>query len=125
MSVLIIDDNLGFVQRIGGLLRELANVGDINTAYDFEEAIKEIDKQMPDVALLDIHLPGKSGIELLKYIRHLDKSCCVLMATNQADEYHRTLCQKLGADYFLDKTYEFPRILEIVRTMKNQSDRIP
>jgi response regulator of citrate/malate metabolism len=41
------------------------------------------------MVVLDIHLPGKSGIELLKYIKKAGRFCWILMITNQADEYYR------------------------------------
>jgi DNA-binding response OmpR family regulator len=47
--------------------------------------------EKPDMELPDIRLPGKSGIELLKYTRRAGRFCWILMITYQADEYNRRL----------------------------------
>ena len=121
LNILLVDDNYQFVERLTGLFKELDNVAEIKAASDYEEAKKILTAQMPDIALLDIHLPGKSGIELLKFIRGFNRTCCVMMVTNQADEYYKNLCLKLGADYFFDKTKDFLQIPEIVRKYEKPS----
>src|SRR5687768_13386180 len=104
VRVVLVDDSPLFVQRIIKLLHEFSMIAGIKVASSYEEAVKILDKEMPDVALLDINLPGKSGIEVLKRIRSVNTTCCVIMVTNQVDDYYRSLCQNLGANYFFDKT---------------------
>jgi CheY-like chemotaxis protein len=113
-TILLVDGNYEFTKRMSELLRELSVIGKVKVALSYEEAEKIISKQMPDFALLDIHLPGRNGIELLKVIKNLKKPCCVVMVTNQADEYYRNLCRKLGAEYFLDKTNDFSAIPALI-----------
>ena len=60
-TILIVDDNLNFVDRMIGLLREVTNVGDIHTAADYEEARRLLAEEKPDAVLLDINLPGKNA----------------------------------------------------------------
>jgi response regulator of citrate/malate metabolism len=78
------------------LLIELLAVRKVKVASNYEEAVKIISEQMHDFALLDIHLPGKNGIELLKLIKNSKRPCRVVMVTNQADEYHKNLWRKFG-----------------------------
>lgn len=118
LLILIVDDNMNFVKRIIGLLEDLNNIGYINVANDYEQAIKFLEEEKPDLALLDINLPGKSGIEILRKIKETNNECEVVMVSNHADEYYRNLCSELGAKYFLDKSNEFAMVPEIIEHME-------
>ena len=115
--MLIVDDNMRFIERMIGLLDENTNIGYINVANDYNEATRIIDEERPDVVLLDINLPGKSGIEILKQIRNSGKNSHVIMVTNHADEYYRDQCKEIGADHFLDKSNDFSKVPGIIRQL--------
>ena len=110
----MIDDNMCFIERMVGLLDEVKNISYINIASDYDEASRLVNQDKPDLVLLDINLPGKSGIEILKKIRSQDKECKVIMLTNHADEYYRQQCREFGADLFLDKSNDFAKVPEII-----------
>lgn len=111
---MIVDDNLNFVTRMKGLLEELAAITSINVASDYDTAIRQIREHQPDFVLLDINLPGKSGIEILRVIKQNKWECEVIMISNHADEYYRNQCYELGARHFLDKSSEFGLVTEII-----------
>jgi response regulator of citrate/malate metabolism len=123
LTILLVDDNYEFAKRMSGVLKELPVVEEVKVAVSYEEAEKVISAQMPDFALLDIHLPGKNGIELLKLIKKSKSACCVIMVTNQADEFYRTVCKILGAEYFFDKTNDFPAIPALIFEMAGERAR--
>ncbi len=114
LLVLMVDDNMRFVERMKGLLTGQANVGDINVASDYEEACRSVKSDAPDVILLDINLPGRNGMELLKEMRRRSRDCKIIMLTNHSEEYYRQQCTALGADYFLDKSHDFAKVPEII-----------
>jgi CheY-like chemotaxis protein len=114
LLVLIVDDNSRFVDRIVSMLENLNNIGYINVASDYNQAINYLEQERPDLILLDINLPGKSGIELLRQIKKTGNSCQVIMISNHAEDYYRQQCFKLGARYFLDKTNEFGKVPDII-----------
>jgi CheY-like chemotaxis protein len=118
LRILLVDDNRPFIERMICMLSELNIIQEINVASSYEEAINILNSQLPDLVLLDIHLPGKNGIELLKMIKRSGWSCHVMMLSNQADEYYRRLCYSSGADHFFDKTNDFLLIPDIIRNMK-------
>ena len=113
--ILIVDDNLNFVDRMIGLLNEVAGVGEIMVASDFDEARRVLAEENPNVVLLDINLPGKNGIELLLLIKKNKEECELIMITNHADDYYRNQCYELGAAYFLDKSNDFAQVPNIIR----------
>ncbi len=91
------------------ILSELTCIAVIENSDNGIEALNMILRDCPDVILLDINLPGKSGLSILKEIK-TQSQAKVIMLTNYSDEYYRSLCSRLGADHFLDKSTEFEKI---------------
>lgn len=117
LSILIVDDNESYVQRMKRMLNELDNVSYIFSANNYEEAFSQLDTHAHDMVLLDINLPGKSGISLLKKIQERKWPCEVIMISNFSAETYKEQCKKLGARYFLDKTGEFEKVPMIIAGM--------
>ncbi len=114
LIILIVDDNINFIERMISMLDELDNIGYINVANNYDEANRSIAAEKPDVVLLDINLPGKNGIDLLRKIKQNGWSCQVIMITNHVDEYYKEQCSGLGASHFLDKSNEFGLVPSII-----------
>jgi DNA-binding response OmpR family regulator len=112
--ILIIDDNLNFADRMIEILEEVDHVGYISVAANYEEGYRLFFEERPKLVLLDINLPGKSGIELLKIFRQSAWACEVIMITNHSSDHYKLQCQELGAKYFLDKTNDFGLVAGIV-----------
>lgn len=113
LKILIVEDSLLIVKRLWSLLSDMDGVATIVHAKDGNEAILLAIELNPDVIILDIKIPGKSGVEVLPELK--TKSYAkVIMLTNYSDTYYKNLCMKLGAEYFLDKSNEFEKINEIL-----------
>ena len=117
--ILIVDDNMNFVDRMISLLDDTDSIGHISVASNYDEARQLLVSENPDVVLLDINLPGKSGIELLKLIRHNSSQCKVVMITNHTDNYYKQQCHDLGANHFLDKSNDFGLVPGIIKQLAN------
>jgi DNA-binding NarL/FixJ family response regulator len=112
--ILIVDDNANFVDRMIGLLEEVENTRYIAVASNYDEARRLLAIENPDVVLLDINLPGKNGIEILKLIRQNNSACEVIMLSNHTDDYYRQQCRELGARHFLDKSSDFGLVPQLI-----------
>ncbi len=116
-ALLIVDDNKKYVVRLISLLEEAGHASPIITAENYDEAISLIAKKKPGIVLLDINMPGKTGMEVLRYIKREDWECKVVMVTNHSNESYHKLCLDAGANYFLDKTRDFGLIPSLVEKM--------
>lgn len=87
---------------------------EIKIASDYNSAMELLCTGRHDFLLLDINMPGKSGIELLRNIREQSIVSEVVMLTNHSEAYYREQCKELGAKYFLDKSNDFLQVPEIV-----------
>ena len=115
LKLLIVDDSVIIGSRLRALLMPFENISIIGHAENFKEASAIIDTMHPDVILLDIEMPDKSGIDLLTEIRLMHSQAKVIMCTNYVNPYSKNLCLQLGADYFLDKSNEFEKIPSLLR----------
>jgi DNA-binding NtrC family response regulator len=113
-QILIVDDNMNFVDRVIGLLEDLDNISHINVASNYDEARKLFFSEDHRIVLLDINLPGKNGIELLKIFKESKKDTDIIMVTNHADAYYQQQCMELGAKHFLDKSNDFSLLPGII-----------
>jgi DNA-binding NtrC family response regulator len=110
-NVLIIDDEADFVQTINErlALRGMA----VSTALDGAAGLRELERQHnTDVVLLDIQMPGMSGIETLQRIKASHPGVEVIMLTGHATVETAIEGMKLGAFDYLLKPYEMETLLQ-------------
>jgi DNA-binding NarL/FixJ family response regulator len=114
-KVFVVDDSAIVRERLITLLAEVPNVTIAGEAEMARDAIAGIERQHPDIVVLDISMPGGSGIQVLEKIKKDRPAPMVIMLTNFDHPQYRQRCMQLGADHFLDKSNSFERVIEIVR----------
>jgi DNA-binding NarL/FixJ family response regulator len=114
MKVFIADDSSEIRKRIIAMLSDLENIEMIGEAGNVQDAIQSIQAFDPDVVILDIRMPGGSGIDVLKKIEKRNETPVVIILTNYPHSQYRKKCMEAGADFFFDKSGEFERIVEVV-----------
>lgn len=119
MTVLIVDDSPLIIQKINELLQDLSILLHLISCGTHSEAIQLLEEFRPSVAILDINLPDKSGIEVLNYIKRNHPKTIVIMCTNQDSSYYRERCFQLGASYFIDKSKDFENIPRLIYLLYN------
>src|SRR5574340_1241058 len=90
----------------------------VGQASDVPGAGESIGRLKPEVLILDLHMPGGNGMEVLKDVKARFPAIKVIVLTNYPSPQHRKHCLELGADYFLDKSGEFGKLPEIFRLMR-------
>ncbi|MBI2206233.1 MAG: response regulator [Candidatus Rokubacteria bacterium] len=102
LTLLIVDDET----RISDLLTEwLESTYTIVTAADGETALARVGRDTPDLMLLDINLPGVSGLEVLKRVRELRPDLPVIMITATTAHFEITAALMRGAFGYLPKPF--------------------
>jgi DNA-binding NarL/FixJ family response regulator len=117
MKVFIADDSKIVVDRLADLLRDVRGVEVAGQAGDALEAVRCIRQVNPDAVILDLQMPGGSGLDVLRAIRPDHPGLYVLICTNYAYPQFREECLSAGANYFLDKSTEFEKIPDILREL--------
>ncbi|MFM7627568.1 MAG: response regulator [Gammaproteobacteria bacterium] len=107
-QILIVDDD----RELAGMLGEyLAREGfGVDHAMDAEAALSALALREPDLVILDVMLPGRSGLDLLRELRAGCPRLPVLMLTARGDPVDRIVGLELGADDYLPKPFD-PREL--------------
>ena len=115
IEILIVDDNAD----IRNILNELIIDAGYKTriAANYNQALKEIDKKIPDVAILDVKLDkgDNDGIELLTHIKSKNKDVPVIIITGHANIEMAVNSLKHGAFEFIEKPFDQTRLLNFVK----------
>ncbi len=124
-KVFIVDDSPVVRERIATLLADLPSVEIVGQAEIAFEAISATRRLKPDVMLLDISMPGGSGIHVLEMVKKERPAPLVIMLTNFAHEQYRQKCLQLGADFFFDKSTEFEKVLSVLNPVNEAAEPSP
>ena len=114
-SVLIADDDIAICEA---LERSLRFEGfKVRTALNGELAIEEIEKDIPDILILDINMPEVDGIQVTKYLRSLDIDIpiCILSARDEVSD--RISGLEAGADDYVVKPFSFEELLARIHAL--------
>jgi DNA-binding NarL/FixJ family response regulator len=118
IKVLIVDDSLVVRERLVAILDELAGIEIVGQAENVTEAIGAVRKLRPDVIILDIWMPGGSGIDVLRQIKQGGAGPMVIILTNYPFPEYRQRCLNAGANFFLDKSTEFDQIPKLFKEFR-------
>ena len=114
-EILIIDDN----PDIRNILKDLISDAGYETriAANYNQALNEIDKKLPDVAIIDVKLDkgDNDGIELLNHIKNKNKDIPVIIISGHANIEMAIKSLKSGAFEFLEKPFDEERLMNFVK----------
>lgn len=114
MRVLLADDSDLILERLAEILvafKQLEIVASLNNGNDTLNAIRTL---KPDIAIIDIRMPGLNGIEVLTEIKKEDSDTKFIILSFYSADYYRKLANHAGADYFFNKAEEFDRVVHAV-----------
>ena len=115
VEILIVDDNSDIRNILNDLILDAGYKTRI--AANYNQALSEIDKKMPDVAILDVKLDkgDNDGIELLTHIKSKNKDVPVIIITGHANVEMAVNSLKHGAFEFIEKPFDQNRLLNFVK----------
>lgn len=117
MRVFIVDDSAIVRVRLKAMFSEIPGIEIVGEAANARDAIKDIRKLKPDVAIVDIRMPGGNGIDTLKNIKEMKQAPMVIILTNYPYPQYRNKCMEAGADFFFDKSSEFEKVMEVLEQL--------
>ncbi|MDX2121290.1 MAG: response regulator [Gemmatimonadota bacterium] len=123
ISVLVVDDE----EPIRNALKKFLNQQgyDVLTAPSGDEALRILQRQKISVVLLDVRMPGKSGIDLVPLLLELEPSVAILMLTAVNDATTAALCMQRGAMDYLTKPIDLSDLARaILRAIRRRDSQI-
>lgn len=112
IKMLIVDDEEGICKFLKKIFENVGfKVSATTSAYG---SLSLIDKERPQIVLLDIIMPDVSGLEVLKRIKENDKSIKVIMLTVAGGKETKEKAAQLGADYFIRKPFSENFLKEVI-----------
>jgi DNA-binding NarL/FixJ family response regulator len=116
ISVLLVDDHPVVVE---GLRKVLATAGDIDVtgeAHDAAHAIEQARLLSPDVVLLDLRMPGASGVQAVRRMREQSVNAAVIILTSYGDQAYVRQALEAGADGYLLKSTRPEDLIASIRS---------
>ena len=121
-EILVIDDNPDIRILVSNILKD--KKFEVRTAANYDQAVFEINKKLPDLAIVDIKLdrPDKDGIDLLKLLIKKNKLIPVIMISGHATVQIAVEATRLGAYEFIEKPFSKEKILNYVNRALESSN---
>ena len=117
-KLLLVDDEEDFILALAERLH-LRNY-DTKGATSGEAALSEIEKERPDIVVLDLKMPGMGGMEVLREIKTRDPSIDVIMLTGSVDSEIGEIALKAGATYHIVKPMDIEDLMEKLQDIEKQ-----
>lgn len=111
-KVFIVEDSKDLEEWLEDGLNALEGISVAGTANSYSGAVESIMSIKPDIVIIDIKLEEGNGIDVLKKIKQEGLPVKTIVFTNYP--MFRKQCIELGADYFLDKSFDYDKIISLV-----------
>jgi len=117
-TVLLVDDEVEFVETLAERMR--ARGLQVDTAHDGTQALQKTAKKNYDAIVLDLAMPGMTGMEVLQKLREEDPDRQIILLSGQGTVQTAVEATKLGAMDFLEKPTEIDVLLEKIRDARTK-----
>lgn len=122
VKIFLVEDSAAVRERLIEMIGELDDVAVVGEAETYDDAVAGIVRTRPDVAIFDIKLAQGNGIDaMIEAKRHLPQLRGIVMS-NYVTPQHIKASADAGAEYFLDKSADFEKIVGILLAMKESLD---
>jgi DNA-binding response OmpR family regulator len=120
-SILIVDDDPEIVTMLNTRLTKRGYK--VSTAGDGNRALEIAKREKPDIVLLDVMMPGKSGWEVAKALKHdpVTQDVKIVMVTAIGEKTNEITAPIYGADAHVDKPFEFEKLEKVIADLLKAS----
>lgn len=108
-SILVVDDDELFRDRLARALRERGY--EARTASGYQEAVASCNDDSPEYAVVDLRMPGRSGMDLVRELKHIDPATKVVVLTGYGSIATAIEAIRLGATYYVHKPADADDVL--------------
>ena len=115
IKILVADDHALVREGLKQILSDIEDIGSIDEASTGEEVISRVNETEYDIVLLDISMPGRSGIEILKQVKELKPEQNVLILSMHPEEQYAIRCFKSGASGYVTKDTSPAELISAIR----------
>ena len=110
LSILLVDDDEGFRERLARALRDRGH--EVRTAGSPAEALQRASEDSPECAVVDLRMPGGSGLEVVSGLKALDPATAVLVLTGYGSIATAVEAVRRGALHYLSKPVDADELLQ-------------
>jgi DNA-binding NarL/FixJ family response regulator len=115
MNILIADDHANVRRGLREILVDAFLGAHFSEAANGDEVLAQLDLSQPDVLLLDINMPGRSGFEVLKDVKHIYPQLPVIMVSVQSESQYALRCLRAGASEYINKNSASEELVPAIR----------
>lgn len=123
LRVLVADDSTPIRVRIVSWLNEIPRVNVVAETMDIPSTIEEVGLLQPHLIILDLNMPGGSGLDVLEFIRSEKIQSLVVIMTSESDPEYESKVLQAGAIAFLNKSRDFRKLIDVVRELAELATR--
>jgi DNA-binding NtrC family response regulator len=117
--LLVVDDDRAILTLVGTIA--LAEGFDVSTTVNGEDAMKQLRHRPADLVLLDLRMPGITGLDVLRAIREISPRCKVVLMTGFATIDSAVEAVKLGAIDYLTKPFDMQRLRHLLSSIREDA----
>jgi len=114
--ILIVDDDVAIIEVVECALQERGY--EVLIARDGNEALKRAERDAPDLIILDLVMPKRSGLTVLERLkRDRPGAPPIIMLTGRDEERHREFAKSLGVSAYLNKPFDIDVLMDTVESL--------
>lgn len=119
--VLLIEDEPNIIEAIRFILSR--DGWTVETHSDGATAVEAVSRKQPDIVILDVMLPNKSGFDILRELRGMEAHAArpILMLTARGQQKDRDMAEAGGVSHFMTKPFSNTEMLEVVRSLAGKT----
>jgi DNA-binding NarL/FixJ family response regulator len=117
IRILLVDDDPDFLRSIRQYLEVDQRTEVVGSLRSSREALEEVSRLQPDLVLMDIVMPGMSGLEAARQIKAQPVAPRVILLTLHDDKAYRDEAENIHADGFVSKSEAGVKLLSVIHTL--------